>query len=87
MKCLISGKPMATIDDEAAGVSARFDVIVKTGQTLNWAGTIPVTIPFASSATQMISSIKTAVRNELLRLAGINVADQDTFVWNATLTN
>jgi hypothetical protein len=88
MKCLISGKPMATIDDEAAGVSAqvRRDR-PKTGQTLNWAGTIPVTIPFASSATQMISSIKTAVRNELLRLAGINVADQDTFVWNATLTN
>lgn len=78
---------MATIDDEAAGVSARFDVIVRTGQVINWQGTIAVAIPFSSSATQMISSIKTAVRAELLRLGNVNVADQDTFVWNASLTS
>ena len=75
-----------TIEDEAQGVSARFDVTVKTGTIINAQRTIALSIPFASSSTQMINSIKTFVRSELLRLDNVNVADQDTFVFGASLT-
>ena len=90
MKCLIVARPMSTtIDDEAQGVSARFDVLVKTGTTVNFQGTMNVPgIAFASSAVQMTSSIKTSIRNQLAALQpAINVLDQDTFVFGASLTS
>jgi hypothetical protein len=90
MKCLIVARPMSTtIDDEAQGVSARFDVLVKTGTVENWRGTMQVAaIPFASSAVQMTSAIKTSIRNQLAAAPlGINVLDQDTFVFGASLTS
>lgn len=88
MKCLIVARPMSTtIDDESQGVSARFDVLVKTGTTTNFQGTMNVpAIAFSSSAVQMTSTIKTSIRNQLSAV-GVNVLDQDTFVFGASLTS